>query len=81
MLVLKTAEVTNEKKVAEVRALLHNLAEMQRSMRNDSYADKQRLSDESERLSREVKKKQVQTLLKPYHCLGYMTICVYIVSY
>lgn len=54
MLVLKTAEVVNEKKVAEVRALLHNLAEMQRSMRNDSYVEKQRLSDESERLSREV---------------------------
>jgi hypothetical protein len=54
MKALKTSEIANEKKIAEVRALLHNLAEMQRGMRNDSYMEKQRLSDESERLTREV---------------------------
>jgi len=39
--------------VAEVRSLLSALAEMQRTMRTDAFAERARLSDEHERLGRE----------------------------
>ena len=47
------AEARNEKKVAELRGLLDSLQEIQRNMRSESFADKERLSSEAERLRSE----------------------------
>jgi phage-related tail protein len=44
------AENRNEKKVAELRGLLESLQEIQRGMRSESFADKERLANEAERL-------------------------------
>lgn len=41
-------------KVAEARALVAALGEMQRAMRHDGLDEKQRLADEQARLTREV---------------------------